>query len=141
MTFLCCAAALSMSDRMPYLWRAVLVRGIGLGAAIERGLAIDLIDRSDVGLSADQIGHLVLWASGMFTIGLVTRKRFEAASVAVALFMTSLALEVGQSLLTTSRSMSIEDAVANAGGIMAGLTALVILDYSLEWRASRCSIR
>ena len=67
----------------------------------------------------------------MLGIGLVTRNRFQASFVAVTLFAASLSLEVGQSLLTTNRAMSIGDALANAAGIMTGLTALVVLDVAI----------
>jgi hypothetical protein len=132
MGFACAALILSMSDDMPKLLRAGLWRAIAIGTATEHRLSIDLFDRTDLGLAPDEFGHLILWGAGMLGIGLATRNRFQASFVAVTLFGASLSLEVGQSLLTTNRATSIGDALANATGIMAGLTALVVLEVAIR---------
>ena len=140
LAFMGFALVLSMSDRMPALWRSVVLGGTRLGISLERRLSIDLIDRSDLGLGMDEFGHVVLWSFGMLAIGLLTRSRLQASYVAVALFVTSVALEVGQNLLTTSRSISAGDAIANASGIMAGLTLLVAAELGVRvagWRPAR----
>lgn len=128
--FVAVAMGVSLSDRLPSLWQATLWRGVLVGVSVERWLSIDLVDRSQFGMSPDEFGHLMLWGAGMVGIGVLTRQRFQPHFVAAVLFGVSLALEVGQALVTSSRSMSLGDAVANAAGIMAGLTALVLLELA-----------
>ncbi len=126
------AFVISLSGAMPGLWRAALALAARIGTSIEYRLSIDPFDRTDLGLASDELGHLILWGFGMLSIGLITRNRFPASFVAVSLFAASLALEVGQSLLTTNRSMSLGDAHANAVGIMVGLSAVVVIEVAIR---------
>ncbi len=130
-SFVAVAIVLSMSGRMPSLWAAAVARFLRLGMFIERRFAVDFIDRGDLGFQADEVGHVILWGAGMVVIGLATRKRFRADVVAVCLFAASLGLEIAQGVFTPTRTMAVGDLIANATGIMAGLSVVVITDLML----------
>lgn len=128
---------LSMSGRMPGVWRRVVDQTLRVGSALENRLAIDVVDRSDLGFQMDEIGHLILWGTGMIVIGLATRHRFRADAVAVSLFAASLALEFAQGAFAPARSMAVGDIIANATGIMAGLSIVVVADIVLSLMGNR----
>lgn len=140
-SFVVTAFVLSMSGRMPGFWATIVARGLRLGTAIESRLSIDFLDRGDLGFHADEVGHLILWGTGMVVIGLVTRKRFRADVVAVSLFAASLALEISQGLFAPARSMAVGDVIANATGIMAGLSVVVLAEFALKLVSNRSPLK
>jgi hypothetical protein len=130
--FVGAASVLSMSGRMPALWHSFARWGLRLGSAIEARLSIDFVDRNDLGFGVDEVGHLILWASGMVVIGLIARHRFRADVIAVCLFGASLALELAQGAFASGRSMAVGDVIANATGIMVGLSVVVVVGLAIK---------
>ncbi len=124
--FVVLALSLSLSNRIPGVWRSAVNGFFAFGRTFERVFAVDFIDRGDIPWRPDEIGHLVFWGAGMIVVGLVGRRRWQADNVAVALFASSLAIEVLQGALSAQRTMSLSDAIANSTGIMLGLTVVVI---------------
>lgn len=100
----------------------IVVRGV------EGRLDTNIIDRSDVPWSADEVAHVLGWGSLTVLIGLVFRTRRGLGDLAVGVFAASIGIEFLQRFLTTSRSMEAEDVSANALGVMLGLMVLVALE-------------
>ncbi|MDH3705291.1 MAG: hypothetical protein OES57_04455 [Acidimicrobiia bacterium] len=123
-TFVAIAIVLSLSDRAPGLLRQLTDAGVAVWRRIEIAFAID-VDRDAIPWTSDEIAHLMLWGGGMLILGLVLRTRVRPDRLAVALFASSLALEVLQALVTARRSLSLADSAANALGIMVGLSLVV----------------
>lgn len=93
----------------------------------EQTANVDLIDRSDIPGTFDQVGHAMLWATGTVLIGIAGFRRFSAAAAATVAMVVSLAFEFGQPVLSTSRALQPSDVVANGVGVLIGFGALVIL--------------
>jgi len=127
--FVATAMTLSLSDRMPAVWAGVIGLFIRLGRIVERGFAIDLLDRKDVPWQADEIGHVLLWGTGMVVIGFWARRAFRADAVAVALFLASVGIEILQGFASQQRTTSFSDIVANSTGIMIGLCVVVMATF------------
>lgn len=100
----------------------VVVRGV------EETLDADLVSRSDVPWERDEVAHLVGWGSVMVVVGLLFRSRRSLGDLAVGVFGASIAIELMQKLLTTTRRLEAEDISANALGVMVGLMFLVALE-------------
>lgn len=122
--FTAVAVVLLFSDRAPGVLNLVRDLVVGLGRRIERTWQIDLIDRADIPGTRDEIGHVILWGTGMLVIGLALRKRVPITITAILLAGVSLLSEYGQSVLSTTRTASASDAVANVIGI--GLAAVLL---------------
>lgn len=130
--FVGAALVLSMFNRMSGLWVSFAGWGVKLGSAMETRLSIDFVDRNDLGFRVDEVGHLILWATGMIIIGLIARHRFRADIIAVSLFAASLTLELAQAAFASGRAAEIGDIIANATGIMFGLSVVVLADLGLK---------
>lgn len=100
----------------------VLVRGV------EDTLDADLVSRSDVPWAADEVAHLMGWGAVMCAVGLLFRNRRSLGDLAVGVFAASVAVELMQKAITTTRSLEAEDISANALGVMVGLMLLVALE-------------
>ena len=127
------------------LWLSLTARGFGvvndaagLSADVVRELEdtldTNIIDRSDVPWSADEVFHLVGWGSVTLVVGFLLRARRSLADIAVGVFAASFAVEVLQGVATTSRTMSAEDVSANALGIMLALMVLIAAERLLPVR-------
>ncbi len=112
---------LSLSDRAPGFTRFGLSLFRGVGRRIERRSGFDLIDRSDVPFAYDTIGHIVLWFGAALLAWLLFHKRLSALFIATALFVMSAGVEVAQGYLSSTRTPSVEDLVANGVGVMFGI--------------------
>ncbi len=113
----------------------VVVRGV------EETLDADLVSRSDVPWERDEVAHLIGWGSVMVATGLLFRSRRALGDLAVGVFGASVAIELMQKLLTTTRRLEAEDISANALGIMVGLMFLVALERLVppKWTVPRAN--
>lgn len=117
-------AALMLSDRAP---------------AVTRRLGGDLVtrlsERLDAGSrrvrlaadprlpSGDAIVHISVWATAMLLVGLALWSWRGLAVGAVATFVTSAAIEMGQGRYTDRRTSQFGDLAANGVGVAAGTVA------------------
>jgi len=104
-----------MPLRYPWLWWALgwlLVAGVAAGSLLP-GRTLEGIAVSDKYLHALAYFVLMFWFSG-----LCRRERYWV--LALAIFAFGFALELAQAG-TSSRSFDLDDAVANAGGILLAL--------------------
>ena len=109
----------------------VVVRGV------EETLDADLVSRSDVPWERDEVAHLIGWGSVMVATGLLFRSRRALGDLAVGVFGASVAIELMQKLLTTTRRLEAEDISANALGVMVALMFLVALERIVPVRTGR----
>lgn len=111
----------------------VVVRGV------ENSLDADLVSRSDVPWEKDEVAHLLGWGSLMLVVGVAFRSRRGLGDLAVGVFGASIAIEVAQKLLTTTRRLEAEDISANALGVMLALMVLVALERLVPSRSAQPS--
>ena len=104
--------------RRPKLWLRLWWFGWCLCVALSLGPALILpIPIAD----ADKVGHglaylaLSCWAMMLF------ESRAARAKAALALVALGIAMELGQGTLTENRQMDWRDALANTGGVLAGM--------------------
>ena len=97
-----------------------------VGSRIERIVGFDVVDRGDVPFAFDTIGHVALWAiAGALAYAAFGRSR-PPVLIAAVLLAVSAAVEVGQGVLSSTRSPELMDVVANAVGLGIGLAAAVV---------------
>lgn len=127
------------------LWFSLTSRGFSLAGSaadqardvvrgVESTLDTNLIDRSDIPWSFDEVAHLVGWGSITLLAGLAFRARRSLGDIAAGAFAASFVVEVLQGVLTTSRTMQAEDVSANALGVMLALMLLVALERLIPVR-------
>lgn len=95
-----------------------------IGRRAEAIFGIDVIDRSDIPVAFDQLGHMALWFLGMVIFGWVGRRHVPLWLTATLVAGASLLSEAGQAFASTSRDTSITDAFANLAGVGLGVAAL-----------------
>lgn len=140
--FLAVIAVLSLADRAPALvvgsWRVIQ----HVGSRIEQVAGFDVIDRGDVPLAMDTLGHLFLWAVAGFLAYAAFGRARSAAFIVMTLVGISGAVEVGQGLLTATRRPQLSDMLANGVGVGAGVAIAVstFAVISLFGRLSRSLI-
>ena len=120
-------ALLSFADRAPGLVERALDRVQRIGSRGEHLLGVDWFDRGDIPFGWDVVGHAVLWAVVAFLAHLVFRSRVPSVFVALALVTLSAGVEVGQGLLSATRSPEMLDLIANAMGVGIGTSLAMIV--------------
>lgn len=130
LTFVAFVAALSLSDRAPKITRSGLRAGRDLFHNIELRAGFDLLDRSDVPLAWDTVGHLVLWSVAGFIGWVTVGRRVGPLFLIAALTAVSAGVEIAQVYLSSTRMAELSDLMANATGITIGVLVAVVLDLA-----------
>ena len=112
---------LSMSDRAPHAIEAALDLVREGGRAIESRFGVDWVDLSDVPFGYDTVGHFGLWAAAGWLGYAAIGRRLGGFYLALCLFTMSAGIEIGQALLSSTRSPSASDLAANGVGIALGV--------------------
>ncbi len=123
---------LSLSDRAPGVTKFALGLFRGIGRRIERRSGYDLVDRSDIPFAYDTVGHMVLWFGAAFLVWMLFHHRFSALFIATAVFAMSAGVEVAQGYLSSTRTPSVEDLLANGVGIGFGIIAGAMISGIIE---------
>lgn len=118
---------LSLSDRAPSLVPHIIDLVVAVGQRFEAGAQVDVFDVSQVPGETDQIGHAVLWGSGMFGLGYLLRRSIPVAATACFLLAASIAVEFLQMTWTATRQLQVSDALANGVGIALATIAVIAL--------------
>ncbi len=124
---------LSFSDRAPGL-AFVRVRWFGRMAEARSGL--DLLDRSDIPLASDSVGHFLMWGLAGFLGWFAIGRRDSGLFLIAGLGAISAGVEYAQPLLSSTRSTSLEDLVANIMGITLGVLGgwmITMTHRGLRW--------
>ena len=121
--FLGAITMLSLADRAPRLVRVLWASIRRVGSAAERMIGFDVVDRSDIPLAMDTIGHVGLWGIAGVLSCLTFSRRTSLVFLILSLIVLSAGVEVGQGLLSSSRRPEVRDLVANTIGITAGVLA------------------
>ena len=116
---------LSLSDRAPSLVPHIIDLVIAIGQRVEAGAQVDLFDVSQVPGETDQIGHAVLWGSGMLGLGYLLRRSIPVTATACFLLAASIAVEFLQVTWTATRQLQVTDALANGVGIALATVAVL----------------
>jgi hypothetical protein len=127
-------AALMISDRAPGLLRRLggeLVDELSARIDADSGVTSAVRD----GLpESDLVVHVGVWAVAVILAGVAVWSWRRLVLAAVFTFTASVFIEAAQDLYTDTRSVEIDDVVANGLGVAAG-SALVALLY-LTWSAA-----
>lgn len=141
--FALAVVVLSLSDRAPAFVPAMIDLVVLLGQKVESIAQIDVLDRSDARVlpgRTDQIGHAVLWGSGMLALGYLLRHRIPVAATALGLLAASIGIEFLQVEWTATRELQASDVLGNAVGI-ALATGVVIVVGNIVDLVSRIATR
>lgn len=125
--FLIAIGLLSLADRAPGLVKDAWSIVRRLGSFGEGLLGVDVIDRGDIPLAFDTLGHLVLWSIAGVLAYTAFGRRTSASFLIVSLTTLSAGVEVGQGLLSSTRRPEFTDLIANGIGVTLGvLLALAV---------------
>ena len=131
---LLCNTALMISDRAPGVLRRLggeLVDELSERIDADSGVASAVSD----GLpESDLIVHIGIWAVAVILAGVAVWSWRRLALAAVFTFTASVFIEAAQGLYTDTRSVEIDDVVANGLGVAAGTALVAMLD--LAWSAA-----
>lgn len=128
------AAVLSFADSAPGLvrrWLRVMARS---WVMVQDAVGVELLNPRDIPFEWDAVGHVVIWFAVAAAGWWILHRRVSAIVLATSFFLLSYAVEIGQSLFTTSRALDGRDLVANAVGIAVG--TFVAWAYSVSRNAS-----
>lgn len=126
-------AVILLSDRAPGFLSRVSAR---IDAGVSRAAGATGLDVPGRDLAVPQSDfdvHLVIWAIAALLIGLAA---WSWASLFLAnglVFVASLAFELSQPVLTSSRTVQVEDVMGNVVGVLIGTGA--VAGFSLAWWA------
>lgn len=140
--FAVCAVALLLSDRAPAIASQTLDAVFAVGRRVDQLLGFELVTRDQIPGTRDEVGHALLWGSGTFALGMLLRRHVPILGLAGFMLALSVASEFAQREWTSSRSMSMADAVANAFGVVGATVAVVVLGGIMDgvaqlWRRFR----
>lgn len=116
---------LSLSDRAPRFVPRITDLVLFWGRRFEAAFSINLFDVSSIPGQTDQIGHAMLWGTGMFVLGIVTRRFVPVTATACLLLAASIGVEFAQETWTATRALQVTDALANGVGI--GIAAIAVV--------------
>ena len=119
--FLIAIGLLSLADRAPGMVKDVWSIVQHTGSLAEQLVGLDVVDRGDIPLAFDTLGHLALWGiAGMLAYAAFGR-RTTPSFLIVSLITLSAGVELGQGLLSSTRRPEISDLLANSVGVTAGV--------------------
>jgi len=119
--FLIAIGLLSLADRAPDLVKGVWSVVQRVGSFGERLIGLDVVDRGDVPLAFDTLGHLALWSiAGMLAYAAFGRRTTRSFMI-VSLITLSAGVELGQGYLSSTRRPEVADLLANSIGITTGV--------------------
>lgn len=137
--FLVAIGLLSFADRASDMVKGVWSIVQRIGSFGESLLGVDVVDRGDVPLAFDTLGHLTLWSiAGMLAYAAFGR-RTSRSFLIVSLVTLSAGIEIGQRFLSSTRRPQVTDLIANTVGVTTGvlLAAFVFWLVSLFGGKSR----
>lgn len=125
--FLMALGVLSFADRAPDQARGGLRASRDIGRWGERATGIDVFDLSDIPLEWDTVGHVLMWFAAAILASAAFGRLLRHATIGFLLVSLSAGIEIGQHFLSSSRSPTLSDLIANIVGVVAGLTCVAFL--------------
>jgi hypothetical protein len=122
-----------LSDRAPGLFGRVSSR---IDAGVSRAANVTGVDVPGGNVRIPQSDfdvHVVIWAVATLLVGLAAWSWVSLYVVGGSVFLTSVAVELAQKVLTDSRTVQRQDVMANAVGVLCGLGAVSV--FALIWSA------
>lgn len=130
--FVTSVVVLSLSDRAPRLVPRAVDLVMYWGRRFESTLDIDLFDVSEIPGRTDQIGHAIMWGSGMLVIGYLFRHQVPVLATACLLLAASIGMEFLQATATATRALEATDALANGVGIAMATAAVIVVSTTVD---------
>jgi len=137
--FLSAIGLLSFADRASDTVKGAWGVVQRVGSFGERLIGLDVVDRGDIPLAFDTLGHLMLWGiAGMLAYAAFGR-RTSRSFLIISLITLSAGFEIGQRFLSSTRTPQLTDLAANTVGVIMGvsLAAFGFWILSLFERKSR----
>jgi hypothetical protein len=131
---------LLLADRSPDYALAAAGRIWRGGPFLQGRIGIDLLDRSDIPLAFDTAGHIALWFGAAVLARVLANGSISSRRLAAILVTLSLALELSQGVLTSSRHVQVVDGLANGVGVALGFTVMAVL-AAVTSRSRRVQLR
>jgi len=122
-----------LSDRAPGLFGRISAR---IDAGVTRAAGATGVDvpGGDVRVpQSDFDVHVAIWAVATLLVGLAAWSWLSLCMAGGSVFLTSVAVELSQQFLTTSRTVQRQDVMANAVGVLTGSCAVAV--FALVWSA------
>ena len=123
-------AVVLLSDRAPGLLRRIAAR---IDAGVSRATGVD-VSGSDVRVPRSDFDvHVLIWAVAAVLVGLAAWSWMSLLVASATVFASSVALELAQRTYSNSRTVQVDDVVANGVGVAAGTCAVAA--FALVWKA------
>ncbi len=134
---------LSLADRAPDLVKSEWSVVQRIGSIGERLVGLDIIDRGDIPLAFDTVGHLALWGIAGVLAYIAFGRRTSPWFLMISLITLSAGVELGQGFLSATRRPQVTDLIANSIGVAVGvaLAAVVWSTISVFGRLTRTLTR
>jgi hypothetical protein len=130
--FLIAIGLLSLADRAPDMVKGLWSIIQRIGSFGEQFVGLDLVDRGDIPLAFDTLGHLALWSIAGMLAYAAFGQRTSRSFLIVSLITLSAGVELGQGFLSSTRHPEIADLIANGIGVTAG----VLVAATVWWLTS-----
>ena len=121
-------AVLSFADGAPGLARDVLRGLVPLAGVVEDVTGVEVGGARGGVADWDVLGHAVLWFGFAVAAWSALRRWCSVPTLGFALFVASYATEIGQRVLSETRTPDPRDLVANTVGTAFGLSVCVVAD-------------
>lgn len=131
-SFAAAVGVLSLSDRAPRLMPRVIDLVMFWGRRFEAASNLDLFDVSAIPGRTDQIGHAIMWGSGMLVIGYLLRRQIPVFATACFLLAVSIGMEFLQATWTATRALEATDALANGVGIALATAVVLVVSTTVD---------
>lgn len=115
--FFAIAVILLLSDRTGGVASGARDLAVEAGQRFEERYEVDVIDRDSIPGTFDQIGHAVLWGTGMLLVGWFLRRRVPLFMSALFVAAMSFFAEAGQAAFSQTRQFQVSDLIGNFVGI------------------------
>ncbi len=126
--FVVALVVLLLSDRAPGLTEAGLRKSVVIGQKVEGRTGVDLLDRSDLPFSWEQVGHFGLWAVAALMAYNLFARRASLVQIACGVFALSATFELAQFFFTSTRQLEWGDLAVNGLGVLLGVASATIVD-------------
>lgn len=113
----------------------VMELAIAAGQWIEQSTQIDVLDRGDIPVTFDQLGHIGVWMTATILAGVASGLRWPGRIVA-AVATLSLLSEILQPIVAPRRAFQASDVIANFTGVAVGTAVLVGLVLTSQFVGS-----
>ena len=127
--FIVALVVLLLSDRAPGLTEAGLRKSVAVGQKVEGRTGVDLVDRTDLPFTWEEIGHFGLWAVAAVLAYTLFSRRASITQIICGVFALSATFELAQFFFTSTRQLEWGDLTVNGLGVVFGVALAMIASH------------